>query len=83
LSFTVTEVAGHGGCNGFGGSYQRSADRLTLGPMASTRMFCPGAMEREYGYLTALAAVNRFRIEGRFLMLSGPGGVLARLESLR
>ena len=35
------EIAGHGGCNRFFGTYEQDGTRLTVGPLASTRMACP------------------------------------------
>ena len=73
-------VTGSGGCNRFSGSYEAGEGTLSFGPLASTRMACPG-METETAFLRALEGTRRFRLVGRHLDLEdGHGVVLARLE---
>jgi heat shock protein HslJ len=36
-------LAGFGGCNRFGGSYEQTGDEIVIGPLAATRMACVGA----------------------------------------
>jgi len=48
-------IRGHGGCNGFFGSYEESDDGLRIGPLGATQMACPEpAMGREIAFMTAL-----------------------------
>jgi len=73
-------VTGSGGCNRFTGAYEAGEGTLTFGPLASTRMACPG-METETAFLRALEGTRRFRLAGRHLDLEDAKGVvLARLE---
>jgi heat shock protein HslJ len=73
-------VTGSGGCNKITGSYDSGTGTLTFGPLASTRMSCPG-METETAFLKALEGTRRFRLVGRHLELEDAHGqVLARLE---
>lgn len=37
----TNRVHGNGGCNGFGGAYKMSADKVTFSQIASTEMACP------------------------------------------
>jgi heat shock protein HslJ len=42
-------MSGTTDCNGFSASYEISADgSLTIGPLASTKMFCEGSQEQEF-----------------------------------
>jgi heat shock protein HslJ len=77
-------ASGFAGCNRFSGGYEHEGERLRLGPLAATRMYC-ARMELETAYLRALDATRRFRVEGDVLELLGepgaPGGAaLARLR---
>jgi heat shock protein HslJ len=77
-----TRVTGFGGCNGFGGSYELDGERLSLGPLMGTMMACPGAMDQEHAFMTALEAVRSWRIEGQHLeLLDEEGERLLRLEA--
>jgi heat shock protein HslJ len=73
LSFTADRVSGQAGCNRFSGGYSAEGDRLTLGPVAATRMACPGpAMEHERRTLQLLQGVIRAEHpDGDSLILSG------------
>lgn len=75
-------MAGTIGCNRMMGSYEAVASALTFGPLAATRMACPGVLDaRERAFAKALGDTRRWRIAGRVLILSGEGGaVLMRLE---
>ena len=42
LSFRDGRVSGFAGCNGFNGAYTRDGDRLSIGPLATTRKACTG-----------------------------------------
>ena len=61
------KVMGNSGCNQLSGSYKTDGDKITFGPMISTKMACPGNGEQRF--LTALHAANTFRIDGLKLIL--------------
>ena len=55
---------------------------LTFGPLMGTMMACPGVMDQEHAFLTALEAVRSWRIEGQHLeLLDEQGEPLLRLEA--
>ncbi len=65
-------VSGSGGCNTYFGSYFASGDSIDIGPMGSTRMFCPeppGRMEQEQLYFQGLEAAETFTADGKGLRL--------------
>ncbi len=65
-------ASGHGGCNQFGGTWRGTADSLSLGPLAMTKMFCEGRMELEARYGQALGQVNGARVvDGMLELLAG------------
>jgi heat shock protein HslJ len=77
--FADGQVAGSAGCNRFHGPYALDGTALLIGPLASTRRACPepaGVMEQEAAYLTALAKVATWSIEGDRLQLRDAGGAL-------
>ena len=71
-------VAGRDGCNRFSGPYSRDGERLAFGPLAVTRMACPGAEEVTRRFDGALKGTSRFRIaEGRLELYGATGKPLA------
>lgn len=74
IRFENQRVFGTGGCNRFSGRVQASGDTLTLGPVAATRMTCPGAaMANETKFFAAVEATRRARIFDGKLILFGAG----------
>ena len=51
------KVYGDSGCNRFTGGYKVKGDRITIGPLASTMMFCEGKMDAEAAFLNKLQNV--------------------------
>jgi copper homeostasis protein (lipoprotein) len=75
-------LAGSTGCNRLMGTYELDGDRLAFGPIATTKMACPGDGGQEARLLAALEAVTTWRIEGIHLeLLDADGTVRARLEA--
>jgi sugar/nucleoside kinase (ribokinase family) len=67
-------VAGRSGCNRFMGGWQLVDDRLRIGPLAGTMMYCDGLMDLEAAYLTALQDVADLARTGDQLILIGAAG---------
>jgi heat shock protein HslJ/membrane-bound inhibitor of C-type lysozyme len=74
-------ATGSGGCNRFTGTYRLTAEGLTFGPLAGTRMACaPAAMDLETRVFDALSRTDRFGIDDTgALILYAADTVLARL----
>jgi heat shock protein HslJ len=73
-------LTGSSGCNTFSGSYKTDGDKITIGPLASTRMYCgepAGVMDQESQYLAALQSAATYKIEGTKLELRTADGALA------
>ncbi|HUM72221.1 MAG TPA: META domain-containing protein, partial [Chloroflexota bacterium] len=77
-------LSGFGGCNSYSTSYQVDGDNITIGPVASTMMFCEspeGVMEQEAQYLAALATAVTYRIDGpRLEMRDADGAMVANFQ---
>jgi len=74
-------LVGNGGCNGITSAYTLQGNRLTLGPLATTRKTCNEAlMEQEDRVLTALerAVTARVPPHGLLELLDADGTVLLR-----
>jgi heat shock protein HslJ len=71
-------ASGHAGCNQFGGTWRGSADSLSFGPLAMTKMFCEGRMELESRYGQALGQVSRVQVVGGVLELLAGERVVVR-----
>jgi heat shock protein HslJ len=73
-------VSGSAGCNDYNGSYTVTGDKITIGPLASTRKFCDdpaGVMDQEAQYLAALQSAATYKIEANKLELRTADGALA------
>jgi len=63
--FAEGKVNGSAGCNTYNADYTVDGDSLSIGPAATTRMFCEqpqGAMDQEAAYLAALQAASSFEL---------------------
>jgi heat shock protein HslJ len=75
--FEEGQVGGSAGCNSYGGSYQVSGDKLTIGEIVQTEMACldpPGVMEQEQEYLQLLGQARSFSIRGHELRITTSTG---------
>jgi heat shock protein HslJ len=72
-------MTGSAGCNNYRASYKVEGDAISIGPAATTRMFCgepEGIMEQETQYLTALETAATYRVDGDRLQLRTAEGAL-------
>jgi len=74
--FDAAEIGGSAGCNRYSGSYEADGDELSIGPLASTEMYChpEEVMDQEMAYLTALGRAASYKIEDDRLEISDAGG---------
>jgi heat shock protein HslJ len=73
-------VSGTGGCNTYTGSYKVTENQISIGPLASTRMFCgepAGIMDQETQFLLAMETAATYKIEASTLELRTQDGALA------
>jgi len=72
IGFTKdNKVTGHGGCNRYSGEYTLEGDKLTLGRMLSTKMFCEGGGED--AYMKALGTASSYKATKNKLVLLSAG----------
>jgi heat shock protein HslJ len=86
ITFTADgDVSGLAGVNRFSGSARLDGDRLTLGPLRTTRMAGPpDAMDAEAAFLRALDDVVAIRLDGDDLwLLDGDDGTQVHLVRAR
>ncbi|NTU99569.1 MAG: META domain-containing protein [Methanoregulaceae archaeon] len=82
LTFTnLGTVSGSGGCNNYNGGYTLSGEsgpfgkQISIGPLASTQMYCAGSSNLESTYLQILQAANSYSIDNNaILSLRAPSG---------
>mgnify|MGYP000746007021 CR=1 FL=1 len=78
------ELRGHGGCNGFFGSYRISGDSLEIGPLGATHMACPDPiMDRESAFMKALQAAKSYKRDRIALELFDESGAVVMKLSQR
>ena len=73
-------LTGFAGCNDYNASYNATAPKISIGPVASTRKHCEepaGVSEQETRYLAALETAATYRVEGSRLELRTADGALA------
>ena len=86
MTFTAEgQVSGQAGVNSFGGSARVDGDRITIGPLRTTRMAgSPEAMDAEAAFLGALEEVVAVRLDGDDLsLLDADGGTQVQLVRQR
>ncbi|HTU10941.1 MAG TPA: META domain-containing protein [Allosphingosinicella sp.] len=78
MSFHEGRIDARAGCNRLSGAYRERGGRLVPGPIAGTRMACPGArMAHERAFLAALRGGARISYPaGDVLVLTGSGGTI-------
>jgi heat shock protein HslJ len=72
-------LTGSAGCNNYTATYETEGTSISVGPAASTRMFCAepeGIMDQEAQYLAALETAATYRPEGDRLELRTADGAL-------
>jgi heat shock protein HslJ len=70
-------ITGSAGCNRYFADFNRTGTSLGFGPIGSTKMYCSepdGRMAQEQAYLSLLATVAGYEIEGSRLILKNSGG---------
>jgi heat shock protein HslJ len=71
------DASGSGGCNRWGGRFERDGDRLRFGAIATTLMACPEpVMSQEDAFHAALGRVASWSIDGDRLQLRSQDGAL-------
>lgn len=64
------QLSGDGGCNRFSGGFQLDGEKLTIGPVAATRMACPEPIQSfEFSYYEALQAAQSVQLQDDRLVL--------------
>jgi heat shock protein HslJ len=63
------KLSGFSGCNTYFGTYGVNENRIAIGKIGSTRMYCEGMMEIETKYLSTLEKIEKYEIESIRLRL--------------
>jgi heat shock protein HslJ len=76
-------IKGHGGCNSFFGSLEKTESGIVIGPLGATRMACPDpVMRRETAFMNALQKTERFEAgQNTLQLLDGSNTLLVELVS--
>jgi len=76
-TFLADTVAGSAGCNDYNGSYTLDGDKVTIGPLATTRKACDQAiMDQETEFLTALQTPATVEQSGGTVTLRDAAGAM-------
>lgn len=71
------EIGGNVGCNGFGGSAKIAGNKIFVGPLMSTQMYCEATMDQEYAVLMLLNGELVFESDGNSLTIFSEDGTSA------
>lgn len=69
---------GHTGCNRFFGSFNKSKNHLSIGPIGMTHMACQEMMDFEMRFMKALEQTDTFSIIGSTLFFYSQGKPVAQ-----
>ena len=75
--FQDEQVNGNAGCNNYFASYEAAGERLTIGLIGATQMFCgepENVMEQESEYLAALQSAASYQITNGQLQIANADG---------
>ena len=74
LAFRDDDMSANVGCNGMGGPWRIEGQRLIIGPIARTEMYCGGPVwNDEQTVATLLSAAPQFQLMGNRLVLRSSG----------
>ena len=73
ITIEARSISANAGCNGMGSELTITPERLMVGPIISTMMFCDGVMEQEKAVKALLSASPTYKVEGDSLTLTAPG----------
>ena len=73
ITIQADSLSASAGCNGMGSDLTITPDRLMVGPIISTQMFCDGVMEQERAVGKLLGASPHYIVDGDTLTLTAPG----------
>jgi len=79
LEFKDERISGSSGCNSYFAKYTQNGNSLSFGLIGATKMYCtnPAVMEQETTFLSSLALIKTFKVEGNKLkLIDGNGKVL-------
>ena len=75
------KISGSNGCNRLMGGFEIRGERLTFGPIASTRMACPDDyMKLEATFDKVLSHVQGWQLKDGKMLLLGSDGIVATFE---
>ena len=73
ITIQADSLSASAGCNGMGSNLAITPDRLMVGLIISTQMFCDGVMEQERAVGKLLGASPQYKVDGDTLTLTAPG----------
>ncbi len=73
ITIQADSLSASAGCNGMGSNLSITPDRLMVGLIISTQMFCDGVMEQERALGKLLGASPQYKVDGDTLTLTAPG----------
>ncbi|MCP4141409.1 MAG: META domain-containing protein [Chloroflexi bacterium] len=77
ISFNADgNLNGNMGCNSFFGAFKISEDKIEIGPVGSTEMYCEDTMDQEMAVLSLLNGTLTFENDGNTLTIFSEDGSL-------
>ena len=71
------DLAGHGGCNQFYGTYEQDGPVLKIGSLVMTKKTCPDVMGAEEAFIAALETARGFEASAKEMNILDENGEVA------
>ena len=75
VEFKASQISGNAGCNQFFGTYNQTDAKISVNPLATTRMACAhDVMLKEHDFLVTLESAKHVEVDANMLILKNADG---------
>lgn len=75
VEFKASQISGNAGCNQFFGTYNQKDSKISVNPLATTRMACShDVMLKEHDFLVTLESAKHVEMDANMLILKNANG---------
>ena len=75
VEFKTSQIMGNAGCNRFFGTYSQDDGKISVNPLATTRMACAhDVMLKEHDFLVTLESAKQVEMDANMLILKNASG---------
>lgn len=75
INLEENRISGKGGCNGYGGEIEQGkGNKISIGKVIGTKMFCKETMDIENSLLQSFEKITTYAFDGEILQLKNEEG---------